>query len=206
MADDSLTHLLFECFFALVVWRLSFWLLDLTAFHFSSMLDWIDSIISSSRSLGIPLEDQHEFQIFTVVACDILWFYRNKALHDNVLFDARSVLAHSNKISLKHFLAWRSSAMVTVEKWSPPPLNWVKINFDTAIRDSFSTQAVECRDSLGRVLHLSSQIGPPCSPNVGEAHAALLACFVASSISFNKYILEGDSEVVVHALKNPNSI
>ena len=165
------------------------------------MLDWIDSILSPGHSLGIPSEDQHKFQIFAFVACDILWFYKNKALHDEVSLDARSVSAHINKISLEHFLAWRSLTQVPVEKWSSPPLNWVKINFDTAIRDSFLAQAVVCCDSLGWVLHLSSQISPLCSPNVGEAHAALLACSIASSLSFDKFILEGDSEVAVHALK-----
>jgi hypothetical protein len=39
VADDSLSHLFFECFFARVVWRLSFWPLDSSAFHFSSMVD-----------------------------------------------------------------------------------------------------------------------------------------------------------------------
>jgi hypothetical protein len=42
--------------------------------------------------------------------------------------------------------------------------------------------------------------------NVGEARAALLACSLASSYSFDKFILEGGSKVVVHALQNPNSI
>jgi hypothetical protein len=65
---------------------------------------------------------------------------------------------------------------------------------------------VVCCDSHGRVLHLSSQVSPPCTPNVGEAHAALLACSTARSLSFDKFILEGDSEVMVHALLNPNSI
>jgi hypothetical protein len=64
---------------------------------------------------------------------------------------------------------------------------------------------VICRDSQGQVLHLSSQISPPCSPNVGEARAAQLACYVATALSYNHFILEGDSEVVIHALNNPNS-
>jgi hypothetical protein len=116
--------------------------------------------------------DHHKFQIFASVACDILWFYRNKAFHDEATIDARSVLVHINKISLEHFQAWHSSSQVLMEKWSLPPLNWVKINFDTAIKDSFSAQATVCRDSQGRVLHMSSQISSPCSPNVGEARAA----------------------------------
>jgi hypothetical protein len=128
VADDSLTHLFFECFFARVVWRLSFWLLDSTAFHFSSMVDWIAAIITPDRSLGIPLKDQHKFQIFASVACDILWFYRNKALHENLSFDARSVSIHINKISLEHFQAWHSVSQVQLETWAPPPPNWIKIN------------------------------------------------------------------------------
>ena len=88
MADDSLDHLFFECIFACVAWRQSFWPLDSTAFHFSSMSKWISSIISPGSSLGIPPVDQHKFQIFTAVACDILWFYRNKAFHDGASFDA----------------------------------------------------------------------------------------------------------------------
>jgi hypothetical protein len=57
MADDSLIHLFFECFFARVVWRHSFWPLDSTAFHFPSMVDWIASIISLVNTLGISLVD-----------------------------------------------------------------------------------------------------------------------------------------------------
>jgi hypothetical protein len=206
VVDDSLTHLFFECFYARVVWRLSFWPLDSTAFHFSSMEAWIAAIISPERSLGILLRDQHKFQIFASVACDILWFYRNKALHENLTFDARSVSIHINKISLEHFQAWHSLSQVQLETWAPPLPNWVKINFDTAIRDSFLAQAVVCCDSRGQILHMSSQISPACSPNVGEARVAQLACSIAASLSYNQFILEGDSEVVVHALNNPNSI
>jgi ribonuclease HI len=93
-----------------------------------------------------------------------------------------------------------------LETWAPPLPNWVKINFDTTIRDSFSAQTVVCHDSGGQVLHMSSQISPSCSSNVGEAQAAQLACSIAAKLSYNQFILEGDSEVMVHALNNPNSI
>jgi hypothetical protein len=89
VADDSLQHLFFECIFAHVVWCHFFWPLDSTLFHFSTMSDWIQLIIFLSSSLGIPLVDCHKFQIFTSVACDILWFYGNKAFHDEIIFDSR---------------------------------------------------------------------------------------------------------------------
>jgi hypothetical protein len=172
VADDSLHHLFFDCIFARVVWRHSFWPLDSTILTFSSMLDWIKLIISPGSSLGIPLVDRHKFQIFASVACDILWFYMNKAFHDGISFDACNVSVHINKISLKHFQAWHSVSSVPVENWIPPAPNWVKINFDTTIWNSFSVQAVVCCNSDGQIIHMSSQISSPCTPNMGEALAA----------------------------------
>jgi hypothetical protein len=87
VANDSLHHLFFECIFARVVWRHSFWPLDSIALKFTSMSEWISSIISPGSSI------------------DILWFYRNKAFHDGVSFDAISVSKYINKISLEHFQA-----------------------------------------------------------------------------------------------------
>ena len=133
VADDSLQHLFFECIYARVVWRHSFWPLDSKLLNFSTMSDWIQFIISSGNSLGIPMMDCHKFQIFAYVACDILWFYRNKAFHDGITFEACNVSAHINKITIEHFQACHSVSFVPMERWIPPTPNWVKINFDIAI-------------------------------------------------------------------------
>jgi hypothetical protein len=206
VAFDSLHHLFFECHFARVVWRQSFWPLDSTAFTFTTLTEWIQLIISPGSSFGIPLMDQHKFQIFAAVACDILWFYRNKAYHDGLSYDAISVSRHINKITLEHYQAWHPSSSTLEETWTPPPTNWVKINFDTAIRDSFSAQAAICRDDKGHILQAISQISISCSPNVGEAMAAQLAISLALSLKKDRFIIEGDSEVVVLSLKNPNFV
>ena len=50
-----------------------------------------------------------------------------------------------------------------------------------------------------------SQISP-CSFNVGEALAVQLAISLASFFHIDRFILECDSEVVIHALQNSNSI
>ena len=204
-STDSLHHLFFGCIFARVVWRHSFWPLDSTKFNFSSMVDWIKLIISPTNLLGIPLEDSHRFQIFASVACDILWYYRNQAFHNGYIFDARNVSLHINKIALEHYQAWLSVSTAPVEKWIPPAPNWIKINFDTAIRDSFSAQAAVCRDSDGKILHLASLISSPCSANEGEALAAQLAISLACSLHFERFILEGDSAVVIQSLNQTSS-
>ncbi|GLT66711.1 hypothetical protein SLA2020_390640 [Shorea laevis] len=64
------------------------------------------------------------------------------------------------------------------------------INFDTAIRDSFSVQAAVCRDTSGRILKAISQVSPPCDPNFGEALAAKLAVTLAISLNLSSFILE----------------
>jgi hypothetical protein len=63
---------------------------------------------------------------------------------------------------LEHMAAWKNVSIPLEEKWMPPPPHWFKINFDTAIRDTFSAQAAMCRDHLG----LSSKWTPRLTPNV----------------------------------------
>jgi hypothetical protein len=170
------------------------------------LAEWIKLIISLGSAFGIPLVDQHKFQIFTAVACDILCFYRNKAYHDGISYDAISMSKHINKMTLEHFQAWHSSSLTLEDNWTPPPPNWVKINFDTAICDSFLAQAVICRDDKGHILQAMSQISFSCSPNEGEAMAVQLAISLAISLKKYHFIIEGDSEVVVLSLKNPNFV
>jgi hypothetical protein len=91
---DSLPHLFFRCIFARVALRSSFLPLDSLAWSFLSLPNWINVIIHPHSSLSIPLADSHLFQIFAVVLCDLLWFSRNKAVHEGLILDI-SILAKS---------------------------------------------------------------------------------------------------------------
>jgi hypothetical protein len=79
----------------------------------------------------------------------------------------------------------------------------LKINYDTAIRDSFSAQAVVCQDSTGSIIQCSSLISRPCTAIYGEASAALLAVQLTLSLQLSSFILEGDSLTVTLALQKP---
>jgi hypothetical protein len=204
IAYDSLHHLFFNCIFARFVWRHSFWPLDSSAFDFNTMADWIQHIISPGISLNIPSIDHHKFQIFAVVTCDLLWFYRNKFYHEGITIDIRLILKHINTVTMEHYNGWHPFHPVVTETWIPPTSPWVTINFDTAIMDSFSAQAAVCRNSEGRILHMASQISSSCNPNYGEALAAKLAVSLAASLHLDHFILEGDSQVVISTLRHPN--
>jgi hypothetical protein len=163
----------------------------------------IKGIISPHLAFGIPLPDVHLFQIYSFVLCDMLWFSRNKAIHDGIILDISKLAASIKNSSLAHAAAWLPVSAKEVQVWIPPQEGTFKINFDTAIREPFSAQSVVCRDHIGFILKAVSQISPPCSPNYGEAQGGLLVASLASSLQLHKFVLEGDSQMVISALKHP---
>jgi hypothetical protein len=128
------------------------------------------------------------FQIYAFVLCDQIWYARNKAVHAGSIPDISSLAS-----------SIRRSALVK-EFWSPPPAGSYKINFDTAIHDSYSVHAV-CRDSKGKIIKAIAQTNPPCEPTYGEALAARLAASLAVVLKLTNFSLEGDSKIVIDALK-----
>jgi hypothetical protein len=68
-------------------------------------MDWIKVIISPGSTIKIPKEDNHRFQIFATVTCDLLWSYPNRAYHDGLSFDALQMLRNISKASLEHITA-----------------------------------------------------------------------------------------------------
>jgi hypothetical protein len=204
--EDSLSHLFFNCFFARIAWRFSYWPLDSMKWTSLSLVDWIKGILTPNLSFGIPLADLHLFQIFAAVLCDLLWFSRNQAVHKGEIPDALKLAEKIKKVTSEHFAAWSLKKKIVKEKWSKPPLGFCKVNFDTAIREDFSAQAAVCRDSNGVILKVLSQILPSCSPVFGEALAAQLASDLASFMKLDQVIIEGDSSVVISSLQNPSCV
>jgi hypothetical protein len=138
--------------------------------------------------------------------CDMLWFSRNKAIHDGIIPDTLKLGSSIKKATLAHAATWLSVPTPKVQVWIPPQKGSFKINFDIAIRDHFSSQAAVCRDHTGSILKAVSQIFPPCSLNYGEAQGALLAASLASYMKLDHFVFEGDSLTVISALHSPTLI
>jgi hypothetical protein len=176
--------LFFSCSFARIAWRSSFWPLDSLAWSSISLSGWVKGIISPHTAFGIPHTDVHLFQIYATVLCDLLWFSRNKAIHEGIILDITKLAVSIKKSSLAHAAAWSSIPAKKDQAWIPPQEGHFKINFDTAIRDQFSVQAAVCRDSNGSILESYLSDFPPCTPNYGEAQGALLAASLAASCTY----------------------
>jgi hypothetical protein len=158
---------------------------------------------ASSKSVGIPSEDTHLFQIFAIVACDNIWRSCNKAHHDGWIPNALSLSATINKTPRIHFSAWANKTAPVLQVWTRPDPLCFKINYDTAIRNTFSAQAAVCRDSSGTIIQTFIKIGPPCTPLYGEASAALLAAQFCLFLRLSYVTFEGDSLTVNLAINNP---
>jgi hypothetical protein len=163
-------------------------------------------ILYPKALLHIPSLELHRFQVFAAVACDLLWFHRNKAYHEGMSFEALHLARQIFSTYHQHCDAWSAKLQPIPEKWIRPPLNWYKLNFDTAIRDSFSCQAAICRDHHGRLVKMATQIQAICTPNKGEALAAKLAVSLALSLHLTRFIIEGDSQVVILTLQQPSIV
>jgi hypothetical protein len=203
---DSLHHLFFRCIFARVAWRQSFWPLDSQSWSSLSLPNWIKGIILPHLTFGIPKTETHLFQIFATVLCDLLWYSRNKAVHEGIIPNILQLADTIKKIALAHSAAWKPTPVPIAESWSPPAIGSFKINFDTAIRDNFSAQAAVCRDHNGSIISACSQISPSCDPIYGEALAAFLAATLVASLKLNSFSIEGDSLIVISALQAPSPV
>lgn len=113
--------------------------------------------------LGVLLAETHWFQIFAAVACDYLWFTRNKAHRDGIILNALIISTTINKTALEHYSMWKIKYDKTLEvlKSHSPP--YFKINYDTAIRTTFCAQAAVCKDYTNSIIKCTSLISSPCS-------------------------------------------
>ena len=81
----------------------------------------------------------------------------------------------------------------------------MKINFDgTTFKDiNNAGLGIVIRDGSGQVLaSLLEQIHLPYSSDLVEAMTMARAIYFAAELGFSSYVLEGDSEVIIKALKN----
>lgn len=89
-------------------------------------------------------------------------------------------------------------------KWEPPPSPHLKINFDGAVfKDKGEAgMGMVVHDSQGKVKpSLVEKIQLPSSSDEVEALAAVRAIILAMDLNLPSFIFEGDSEVVISALR-----
>jgi hypothetical protein len=63
----------------------------------TDITNWLLIILNPHRMIGIPQAEIHLFQIFAAIACDYLWFIKNKAHHDGLIPNALVISSTINR-------------------------------------------------------------------------------------------------------------
>ena len=114
--------------------------------------------------------------------------------------------------SLQEFQQLRSThsripRIARLVHWCPPPPRLVKVNFDGAF---FSRENI---DGLGLIIRndqrlvmaiLSQQIPLPASVEIVEVLAARQTLLFAQELGFESLVMEGDSKIIINAIKGDN--
>ena len=64
--------------------------------------------------------------------------------------------------------------------WIPPPKNYIKLNVDVAVSQTFTSLAMVARNEFGEVLKVWAKIHDLCTPTQVEAVAILWAPSLAT--------------------------
>ena len=161
------------------------------------------------------IEEGKQLELFAYTAWSI-WNQRNQVrvrapaitLHQ-IPSASRSLLQEyqSNTLSSDSHLHRRTQHVQ--QRWEPPPANFVKINFDGAVfsKDKFSRVGAVIREENGLVLGSCSKHLPQAYSAVEvEALAAATALALAEDLGMQRVILEGDSLVIIIALREEEQI
>ena len=144
---------------------------------------WIKIIINPREMLKIQGKKAKEFTLFVVVLCDQIWKNRNQTMWGNQLVDSSKLSIQINNVFIQHKQAWQSilGEKENSPSWKPPPLEWIKCNFDAALKPDKVVLAVVCRDSNGSIV-------------------------VAQSVWLvKKVVLEGNAQSMIKAIPNPST-
>ena len=138
-----------------------------------------------------------------VLTLEEIWCIRNAVIHQKGPID---LLASIGRIREKFkectivFSYPRTSMVQPVIRWSPPPLEFIKLNVAAAIAQNTSALAVVARNEQGVVLKAWSKIMPKRSPIAIEAEAILWALQLAKGENWRKIIVESDSKSYIDSI------
>ncbi|KAL4277986.1 hypothetical protein GQ457_03G024950 [Hibiscus cannabinus] len=136
----------------------------------------------------------------------VVWFTRNKVVHENIvplvsesIAFVRTFLQECGSISDNE----SANPVLQSVLWQAPPENVYKFNFDTSFnsQNRSATSGVIGRDITGEIM--ASCVVPHnnvLDALMAEALACLQAVHYAKELGFRRVIIEGDSLIVIKKL------
>ena len=156
------------------------------------------------------LQNNVDAKMFAMIVWSI-WSQRNQIRTQQAYCSLHQLAQLANE-QQQEFLAVQPPPKLKTPRqraqWSPPTPGLIKINFDRTIfqEANKSRIGVVIRNSQGLILASLSRLLPQAYTVVEvEALAVARALQFAAELDFKEAILEGDSEIIIKALKDKES-
>ena len=155
------------------------------------------------------LEFDRRPELFVSITWTI-WSRRNQLRTSNKAFPLSQVIPLATQMLQEFTDVQLVNPVQTISphrslpKWEPPPPSHLKVNFDGAVFREIEEAGLGAvvRDSHGKVLAaLAEKIKLPSSSDEVEALVAVRAITLAVDLNLPSFIVEGDSNVVISALR-----
>ena len=198
--NEDVIHALWSCKQLQPVWEKETWLQSILSTPFVDFADLLTKVLHHGRD--------SEPEIF-ITLCWALWQRRNKLrLHQEV--DPISQVGPKTKSYLEEYLKETDQSKTQAQpapeaRWTPPRLLRYKVNYDGAVFKETNEAGIGIivRDSSGLVMASLVQkvLFPHSIPSI-EAWAAKRSIQFALEIGLTEAEFEGDSQIIVTALKD----
>ena len=175
--------------------------------QFAKLKEVSSPLTSFMELIHLAFKDPSCIEIFAVTI-SLIWMRRNRAAFgvdgpslEKIPDQARSLVHEFNHLRPVHPKIPRIARSI---RWKPPPPGMVKVNFDGTL---FSTKSsvglgIVVRDQAGLVLAaLSQKIPLPTLVETVKVIVARRALVFAKELRFERVMVEGDSEVIVKAIR-----
>ena len=194
--QEDVLHALYQCPKLEELWSLTPLWNHSSLKQKTSFLDLIGSVFAENRDLAC----------FSMVVW-ALWNRRNN-LRLRKAGGTLGQLFSQAKDRVKEFSLHNTTTTLTMRRiparWTPPGDEYYKVNFDGALfqADNCAGIGVVIRNGDGQVMaSLSQNIPLPSTVIEVEALVARRALILAQETGFTRVVLEGDSQILINALK-----
>jgi ribonuclease HI len=203
--EESTLHVLRDCPLAMAIWSQMVPPSDKCIFFMSDLENWMTFNLNNSISWSCNID----WSVYWAVACHSLWFWRNKENHEEGFIRPYNPAQAIMKQATEYDLASNNARIVTGKektisliKWSPPKIAFVKLNTDGACRQN---QIAGCggviRGNQGEWLGGYARCVGLCSAFVAELWGVLEGLRCVRRLGFLNIELHIDSVAVVQVLK-----
>ncbi|KAM1838383.1 hypothetical protein ACFX14_020050 [Malus domestica] len=202
--DESTEHVLLLCQWATKVWSGNPLRLQINRSPITTLSDWLCLVVSQFLDCK---ENFERFLAQVTFSCWFIWKSRCEAVFNGIshspfrtLRSIATVLGTFQKASNTQSLMATTStglsrAMLRPSLWSPPPVNWIKLNVDACwMRDSLWGQVrVVVRDwNFGCIAVKCVQVHAS-KAMMAETLAVLEGCLLARNLQVQEVVIESDA-------------